>query len=133
MTIENLTTFHSEAKRHCDEDVLLIYTAGMPSPNWRNMYIRLLKSVPSAIPVLHWGDVDEGGFRIAATLARDALSAGHTLQPWKMHPDDVPADVRRTATPYVLGRIRHFAEAAGWAALGAAVSAGFTLEQEGLT
>lgn len=34
MTIENLTTFHSEAKRRAGETTLLIYTAGMPSPAW---------------------------------------------------------------------------------------------------
>ncbi len=134
LTIENLTTFHSEAKRRCNEDLLLIYTAGMPSPAWRAMYVRPLQAVPKTTPVLHWGDVDEGGFRIAATLAREALAAGHTLQPWRMHPDDVPVEVRRKATPYVLGRIRHFANAVGWATLDGAVgAAGFTVEQEGLT
>lgn len=51
-----------------------------------------------------------------------------------MHPDDVPEDIRRTATPYVLERIRRFADAAGWSTLGAAVvEAGFTLEQEGMS
>lgn len=133
MTIENLTTFHSEAKRSAEDDALLIYTAGMPSPTWRAMYVRILTDVPAGTPILHWGDVDEGGFRIAAALAREAGVAGHALQPWKMHPSDVPEDIRRKATPYVLGRIRHFADAAGWSALGAAiVEAGFTLEQEGL-
>lgn len=133
MTIENLTTFHSEAKRRCEENVLLLYTAGMPSPTWRAMYVRLLSDLPKGTPIVHWGDVDEGGFRIAAALAREALAVGHTLQPWKMHPDDVPTAARREATPYVLGRMRHFAEAAGWRDLGVAVeAAGFTVEQEAL-
>ena len=133
MTIENLTTFHSEAKRICAEDVLLIYTAGMPSPALRAMYGRILREVPERTPIFHWGDVDEGGFRIAATLAREARAAGHTLHPWRMHPDDVPANMRRKATPYVLGRMQHFAVAAGWSELGeAVVEAGFTVEQEGL-
>lgn len=133
MTIENLTTFHSEAKRLCNEEVLLIYTAGMPSHAWRAMYSRLLQEIPKTTPIYHWGDVDEGGFRIAAALAREASAAGHTLQPWKMHPDDIPVKVRRTATPYVLERIQHFADEAGWSELGKAVAeAGFTVEQEGL-
>jgi len=89
MTIENQTTFHSEARRRCNEQVLLIYTAGMPSPSWRAMYVRLLQNLMSAVPVYHWGDVDEGGFRIASVLAREALTAGHILLPWFMHPDDV--------------------------------------------
>lgn len=133
MTIENLTTFHSEARRRCNEHVLLIYTAGMPSPAWRAMYIRLLADLPTKVPVFHWGDIDEGGFRIAATLAQDARTVRHTIQPWSMHPDDVPTDLRSKATPHTLDRIRHFALTAGWGALGESIAqAGFTVEQEGL-
>lgn len=133
MTIENLTTFHSEAKRRCEEPILLIYTAGMPSPTWRAMYARVLREFPATVPIFHWGDIDEGGFRIAATLAQDALAVGHAIQPWAMHPHDVPEDLRTRATPRTLSRIQHFAKAAGWPELGdAVVEAGFTVEQEGL-
>lgn len=133
MTIENLTTFHSEAKKRCDESILLLYTAGMPSPAWRAMYVRLLKDLPNSVPVYHWGDIDEGGFRIAAALAREARSAGHMIRPWAMHPHEIPEDRRKRATPRTLERIRHFASAAGWSDLGDAVAAsGFTVEQEGL-
>lgn len=133
MTIENQTTFHSEAKRRHNEEILLIYTAGMPTPAWRAMYSRLLSSLPPKVPVYHWGDIDEGGFRIASILAREAKSAGHILQPWKMHPDDVPADRRVSAKPHTLERIKHFASVAGWAALGDDIAkAGFTVEQEAL-
>ncbi len=134
LTIENLTTFHSEARRRSNEDLLLIYTAGMPSPAWRSMYLRILAALPTDIPVYHWGDIDEGGFRIAATLAQDARKVGHSIQPWSMHPEDVPTDLRRKATPHTLERIRHFANAAGWTDLGEAVAvAGFTVEQESVT
>ncbi len=133
MTIENLTTFHSEARQRCDENVLLIYTAGMPSPAWRAMYRRLLGSLSNDVPVYHWGDVDEGGFRIAATLASDANSVGYKLLPWKMHPDDVPKNVRRKATPHTLAQIRYFSAVAGWSELGDAISeAEFVVEQESL-
>ena len=134
MTIENQTTFHSEAKRRHDEEVLLIYTAGMPTPAWRAMYVRLLGGLPPGVPVYHWGDIDEGGFRIASILAQDARSAGHTLQPWMMHPDDVPEDRRVKARPHTLERIRRFSSAAGWGTLGEEIAkAGFTAEQEGLS
>ena len=133
MTIENQTTFHSEARRRYDEEILLIYTAGMPTPAWRAMYIRLLGSLPQDVPVYHWGDIDEGGFRIAAILACEAQLSGHILQPWKMHPDDVPMDRRVEAKPHTLERIRHFSSMAGWGALGNEVAlAGFTVEQEAL-
>jgi hypothetical protein len=132
MTIENQTTFHSEARRLCDEEVLLIFTSGMPTPSWRAAYVRLLESLPSTMPVYHWGDVDEGGFRIAALLSRDAKSAGHALLPWRMHPDDIPTELRRPTTPGVATKMQTYAEAAGWSDLGKALfEAKITVEQEG--
>lgn len=133
LSIENLTTFHSESKRRCNEDVLLIYTAGMPSPAWCAMYSRILESLPKDTPVFHWGDVDEGGFRIAAALARVVKQHGHILQPWKMHPNDVTEDLRRKASEHTLSRMHHFASEAGWPELGKDIAAaGFTVEQESL-
>lgn len=133
MTIENLTTFHSEARRRHADEVLLIYTGGMPSPAWRSMYKRILLDLAIETPIYHWGDIDEGGFRIAAKLAQDAISVGHKLRPWKMHPDDIPSAIRCEATTHTLNRMRYFAEAAGWSELGDAIAeAGFTIEQEGL-
>lgn len=133
ITIENKTTFHSEAKRRQNDEALLVYTAGMPSPAWRAMYARLLESLPPATPVLHWGDVDEGGFRIASTIAAVCQAAGFKLQPYAMSPDDVPSAMRVKASARTLERIHHFACAAGWPDLGRSVlEAGFVAEQEAL-
>ena len=133
MTIENQTTFHSEARRRCDEDVLLIYTAGMPNPPWRLMYGRILINLPLDVPVYHWGDIDEGGFRIASVIAQEAVKFGHTIKPWAMHPDNVPEVHRRPASPNTVNRMVHFAQVAGWHALGEAITeAKFTVEQESL-
>lgn len=133
ITIENKTTFHSEAKRRQDDKVLLIYTAGMPSPAWRAMYVRLLGSLPPTTPINHWGDVDEGGFRIASTIAAVARAAGFALQPYRMSPEDVPLEVRVRASARTLERIYHFAFAAGWSELGQAMrEAEFVAEQEAL-
>ncbi|WP_315139327.1 Wadjet anti-phage system protein JetD domain-containing protein [Achromobacter marplatensis] len=133
ITIENKTTFHSEAKRRHNDTALLIFTAGMPSPAWRAMYRRLLTSLPPTTLINHWGDVDEGGFRIAATIAAVAREAGFILQPHGMSPGNVPLEVRVKASARTLDRIEHFACAAGWPELGLAVrDAGFVVEQEAL-
>ena len=113
--------------------VLLIYTAGMPSPAWRAMYGRLLESLPPTTPINHWGDVDEGGFRIASTIATVARAAGFSLRPYGMSPDDVPVKMRVKASAWTLERIHHFACAAGWFELGQAMrEAAFVSEQESL-
>ena len=133
LSIENQTNFHIEARAGYDKDVLIIYSAGMPSPSWRKMYTTMLKDVSVGTPVLHWGDVDEGGFRIAARIAREAAISGHTLRPWKMSPEDIPESLRRTAKASTLARMKRYAEEAGWAELGEKVAAaGVTVEQEAI-
>ena len=97
------------------------------------MYLRLLESLPPATSVLHWGDVDEGGFRIAFTIATVCQEAGFKLQPYAMSPEDVPPAMRTKASARTLERIHHFACAAGWPDLGRYVlEAGFVAEQEAL-
>ena len=133
LSIENLTTFHSEARRSHQEPVLLLYTAGMPSPAWCAMYQRLLESIPDTVPVRHWGDVDEGGFRIAAKLAEVARGAGHGLMPWNMDPEEVPLASRRPARPKTIERMCHSAESAGWPRIAANIARlGIVVEQEAL-
>lgn len=133
ITIENKTTFHSEAKRRQGDKVLLIYTAGMPSPAWRAMYGRLLESLPPTTPIYHWGDVDEGGFRIASTISAVAKQFNFYLKPYGMSPEDVPFEMRISASARTLERINHFACTAGWPELGQAMrDAGFVAEQESL-
>ncbi|WP_353189447.1 Wadjet anti-phage system protein JetD domain-containing protein [Pandoraea pnomenusa] len=133
LTIENQTTFHSEARRRCNDNALLMYTAGMPSPAWRAAYQRLIESVPLTCRLMHWGDVDEGGFRIASNIAEVARQNGRELLPYKMSPSDVPENHRRPATEGQTQRMRKYAERAGWLELANAVTAsGFISEQEAL-
>jgi hypothetical protein len=133
LTIENQTTFHSEARRVCQENVLLLYTNGMPSPKWRAMYLRVLASIAPNVPVKHWGDVDEGGFRIAAILANDAKTLGRTLEPEKMNPFDVPEDAQRPASDDTVNRMLKYAAQAGWLDLADAIQEKrITVEQEAL-
>ncbi|MFA5439827.1 Wadjet anti-phage system protein JetD domain-containing protein, partial [Dehalococcoides sp.] len=133
ISIENQTTFHEEARARHEENVLLIYTAGMPNSPWRDMYVRILQGLPREVPVFHWGDIDEGGFRIASVLAKEAARAGHTLLPMKMHPQDVPTEHRRPASPKTIERMAYFARQAGWDEISMEIEkAGFTVEQESL-
>lgn len=85
LTIENLTTFHQAARALGPvPNGLILYTAGMPSPSWGLAYQRILASLPQTVPVYHWSDHDEGGFRIAARIAQFAARTGFQLRPWSM-------------------------------------------------
>lgn len=132
LTIENQTTFHVQARSRCEAEQLLIYTAGMPSPAWREMYIKLLRDIPDGVQIAHWGDFDEGGFRIAAFLARAAAEVGKTIQPWRMHPTEIPQSKQRATTNRTVERMAGFALQAGWNDIAEAIlRARFVAEQEG--
>jgi hypothetical protein len=135
LTIENLATFHETALAATDAPVLLIYTGGMPSPAWRAAYVRILRGLAAPLPVHHWGDIDEGGFRIAAVLAGAAREAGCTLRPWLMSPADLAPDVPGASVPAPasLARMCRWAERAGWSELAEALRRQpLQLEQESL-
>ena len=136
VSIENLASFHDAARAPGAESALLLYTGGMPSPAWRAAYARILACLASTLPVYHWGDIDEGGFRIAAKLAETAAAAGRQLQPWRMSPDalaDVACAAAATPTPAQLARMCAWARRAGWDEAASALQARpLRLEQEKL-
>ncbi|WP_155953059.1 Wadjet anti-phage system protein JetD domain-containing protein [Pseudoxanthomonas suwonensis] len=136
LSIENLASFHDAARTPQAASALLLYTGGMPSPAWRAAYARILRSLPESTPAYHWGDIDEGGLRIAAVLARSAQDAGRTLRPWRMSPDALPpACVRDARVPdaSTLAAMVRWAERAGWEAVAQALRRRpLTLEQESL-
>jgi hypothetical protein len=136
LTIENLASFHDAARSPGAASALLLYTGGMPSPAWRAAYARILRSLATATPVFHWGDIDEGGFRIAAVLAATARDAGHALQPWLMSPEALPAtmiDDAAAPDPAALAAMQRWATRAGWPQVAEALARRpLRLEQETL-
>lgn len=136
LSVENLASFHEAAATRGDAPVLLLYTGGMPSPAWRAAYARLLAGLPSDTALYHWGDIDRGGFRIAARLAETARQAGRLLHPWLMTPDELSADIVAAAevpAPAVLNSMCDLARRAGWDEAASALQrAPLLLEQERL-
>ncbi|MBA8884294.1 Wadjet anti-phage system protein JetD domain-containing protein [Dokdonella fugitiva] len=134
LSIENAASFHDAARARGDAPVLLLYAGGMPSPTWRAAYRRLLGGLCADAAVYHWGDIDEGGMRIAAKIAETARDAGFDLRPWLMSPGDIPAAIRRharTPTPAVLASMRRWATRAGWPGVADAIGREpILLEQE---
>ena len=132
LSVENQTNFHALAREMAELPILLLYTAGMPSPAWCRAYRRLLASVPSETALLHWGDIDEGGFRIAARLAEEAVATNLTLQPFLMDPERIPASISTDKAASSTVRLMAWhAKRAGWESLIERIkTCGVTLEQE---
>lgn len=135
LTIENLTSFHDAARAMPNGDVLLIYTGGMPSPAWRAFFARLLGSMPADCRLYHWGDIDEGGFRIAAQLAMVANADGRRLSPWLMSPQDFDIDALDAEAPSAacLKKMTYWADKAGWQQIASALQqTPIRIEQEAI-
>ena len=130
LSIENLTTFH-QASQHPDAGAgLNLYTGGMPSPSWCRAYITILKSVPVQIPVYHWGDIDQGGFRIAAYIRRKCVHR-HPFHPWLMDAVKLSEAPFSEATENARSNMARHARDAGWEVLSEHMLA-WTFEQEGI-
>lgn len=85
MTIENLTSFHLAARELDGSDRgLIVYTGGTPSPRWCAAYARILTEIDPRVPLYHWGDIDCGGFRIAALIRRRCIPDDRRYLPWLM-------------------------------------------------
>ena len=145
LTIENLTSFHDAARAlpngelpHRESphgDALLIYTGGMPSPAWRAFFARLLGSLPADCRLYHWGDIDEGGFRIAAQLAMVANADGRRLLPWLMSPLDFDTAALGAEAPSAacLKKMTYWADKAGWSQIASALQqTPIRIEQEAI-
>ena len=117
LSVENLQTFHEFASvAEASSNGVIVYSGGMPSPAWHQMYGALLLALPRSSSVLHFGDIDIGGFRISRAIWQSARKFGHGLQPWLMDPSDL---VRRgyTLAAATAAQARHMSmlcHAIGW-------------------
>ncbi|MEJ8850192.1 Wadjet anti-phage system protein JetD domain-containing protein [Variovorax rhizosphaerae] len=138
ISVENLTTFHELCGLLRPGDGrLLIYSAGMPSPSWLRIYDLLHRALPDSAKVLHWGDVDSGGFRIAAYIAKAAAQHGRRLHLYgmdgKLCTHDRPAVVRKALKDAEVNAIVRICERFGWAEEGAWLSRSrHAIEQESM-
>ncbi|MCY7296236.1 Wadjet anti-phage system protein JetD domain-containing protein [Alteromonas sp. a30] len=110
LTIENLASFNEAAEHETNpHDLLIIYIAGNPTPSLLSAYERIIESVNPKV-LMHWGDIDLGGFMIARRLAMSARNHEHRLQlvcmdPSKaLHSHSVEATERKT---HLIGEICH--------------------------
>lgn len=117
LTIENLASFNEAARqRRPTVSAALIYTAGMPGPRFLAAYRRLLQTVGLGARILHWGDMDLGGLRIAAKLATVANGEGFALQLHDFIRPAGDAEGRKELTSREKSSMVSLCDQFGWAA-----------------
>lgn len=69
LTIENLASFNRHIREARKPGDVVVYTGGFPSRAVAAAIRALATAHPG--PILHWGDIDAGGVRIAARIERE--------------------------------------------------------------
>lgn len=114
LTIENLASFNEAAdSAKKEKDLLIVYIAGNPTPSFLAAYNRIVASL-ELFELLHWGDIDVGGFRIAARLADSIKSTGHSLKLWRMNPLEVAQDQQKTVPEKKIEEVSTICRDYGW-------------------
>lgn len=114
LTIENLASFN-EAADNAEKarDLLIVYLAGNPTPSFLAAYNRILESLEPK-EILHWGDIDVGGFRIAARLADNIRPMGYNLNLWRMNPLEVAPGQQKTVPEKKIEEASKICKKYGW-------------------
>ncbi len=81
LTIENLASFQRHVREIEDEGVV-IYSAGFPSPALTHILQWIDKSVSDDCQCFHWGDRDIGGIRIFSHI--ESVFSKHAIHPHLM-------------------------------------------------
>ncbi|GAA3923836.1 Wadjet anti-phage system protein JetD domain-containing protein [Litoribacillus peritrichatus] len=113
LTVENLATFNEIAECPSNpNDLLILYVAGYPTPSLIKAYCSLLQATKPK-RVLHWGDTDVGGFRIAGRVAQFAQSEGYPLELFEMMTTSTSGEYKE-ATDKDLSHILPICDRFGW-------------------
>ena len=135
LTVENLTVFHELAagRAGAPEGHLIMFTAGMPAPSFMAFYERLLQELGDR-DLYHWGDIDPGGFRVAACLARITTRMGRRLSLWQMDSSSFePGLAYRELSRTDIREMRRICASYGWVQEAAALElSNLGFEQEAL-
>lgn len=86
-SIENFATYMRYVESEKEDDEVVLYTAGIPSPAFRTFY-KLLTSTFPEVSLRHWGDIDVGGFTILHILEK---TASRPVLGYRMYPADFDA------------------------------------------
>lgn len=95
--VENATPFYELLRdqtspiQDAGPQIAALCLWGNPSPACRHLLARLLETLPEAVPLLVWADLDYGGFNILAQL-REAISP--RFEPYLMDVQTLEAHAR---------------------------------------
>jgi hypothetical protein len=81
LTIENKANYYDYLQQNRTDDELVVFHGGQLSPARRGFILELYQALPRGCELLHWGDIDYGGF---VMLDRLRTELGMAVKPYRM-------------------------------------------------
>lgn len=80
--VENKANYYDTIRNHSSPEAVVVYHGGFYSPQRRRFFQQLCRAAGPHTQLLHWGDIDLGGFEMDSRLRREIDSRIH---PWRMN------------------------------------------------
>ena len=79
--IENKANYYDYIRNHTDPTQVVVYHGGFYSPQRGRFFQKLCRAAGPDVRLLHWGDIDLGGFQMDSRLRREI---DPRILPWRM-------------------------------------------------
>lgn len=79
--IENKANYYDTLRHHADPQRVVVYHGGCYSPQRGAFFHKLAAAAGPQVQLLHWGDIDLGGFEMDSRLRREI---DQRFVPWRM-------------------------------------------------
>ena len=86
--IENKANYYDYIRNHTDPTQVVVYHGGFYSPQRGRFFQKLCRAAGLGVRLLHWGDIDLGGFQMDSRLRREV---DPRILPWRMSKTELTA------------------------------------------
>lgn len=86
--VENKANYFDTIRKHPSPERVVVFHGGCYSPQRGRFFQQLCRAAGPQIQLLHWGDIDCGGFQMDSRLRREI---DPRIQPWRMDVEQLRA------------------------------------------
>lgn len=94
--VENKANYFDTIRKHSSPEQVVVFHGGCYSPQRGHFFRQLCRAAGPQIELLHWGDIDCGGFQMDSRLRREI---DPRIRPWRMDVEQLRAH-RLQAEPF---------------------------------